>query len=364
MPRFSLWNSGRKGNDYKFIDRNVSQYFGMSGTAVYIHLYQGPYEQDDEPVYTPPTPGSTSTAPVAINERSVQDVLFLENRDRKYSTVVYEARVLYNINDSDFDLRQFGLFLSNDTLFLEFHLNDLVSLCGRRLINGDVLELPHARDDTIPGGLQAMNKFYVVEDGSRASSGYAPTWWPHIWRVKVSPMTASQEFADILDQNAVNPLGFTQGQIGDLFSTLAFENGINQAVVDEAVAQVPKRFFETQQYWYVPGSATTNQPPWIYAGDGIPPDGAALVGSGSIYPENPNQGDYFLRTDYVPAALFQWNAGRWTMQEVDWRGTSWSVASRLLQTFINNDAVNTMQDGTTVAEKQMPSQVIKPRADF
>ena len=334
---------------------------------MYVHLYEGPYDQGpDNPVYTPPDP-LNPTAPVAINERSIQDVLFLENRDRKYSSTVYELRAIYNVTDADFDLRQFGLFLQNDTLFIEMHLNDCVALCGRRLMSGDVIELPHQRDDTRPDGQPAINKFYVVEDANRASDGYSATWFPHIWRIKVSPMPATQEYQDILDQNAINPLGFIQGKIGDLFSTIGNDLGVDQIVVDQAIAQVPARFFETQQFYYVPGTTGPNgrANPWIFAGDGVPPDGATLTGSGTTFPNPATQGMYYLRTDYSPPTLFMYNKNRWIIQEVDWRGSEWSVASRLLGAFINtNGASTTYADGTSGPNKQAISKALKPRADF
>jgi hypothetical protein len=361
MPRLSIWNSGRKGADYKFIDRAVSEFFGISGTAAYIHLYLGPHDQ------TPPPPaGQPPQQPVALDETSIQDVLFLENRDRRYSNEVYELRTLYNVTDTDFDLRQFGLFLTGDTLFLTFHFNDMLALCGRKIMAGDVIELPHRRDDALlDPNAKAINKFYVVEDTSFASEGFSPTWWPHVWRVKVGPMTDSQEYADILDKQAKNPLGFDQGRLGDLMSVIGRENSINEAVVDAAKENFLRRNFETQQFWVVPGDETTNQNPWVFAGDGIPPNGAALVGSGAVFPDAPTEGDYYLRTDYKPHTLFRRQSGRWKIQEIAYRD-EWMAAHRFLVDFINGnkDKTATYADGLVLDVKQPISRAIKPRADF
>ena len=59
---------------------------------------------------------------------------------------VYQLRGIYNVQDIDFDLTQFGLFLANDTLFINFHMNDMIDTLGRKLMSGDVLELPHLKD--------------------------------------------------------------------------------------------------------------------------------------------------------------------------------------------------------------------------
>lgn len=369
MPRLSIWDSGTKGPDYRFIDRTISEYFSISGTDCLTHLYLGPYQQETAMLNRDGTtvPAFDPNAQPAVEQdgsvSTIQDVLLLENRDRKYSDVIYPLRGIYTMSDSDFDLRQFGLFIQTDTLFIEFHLNDMMQALGRRLMPGDVIELPHRRDDTLNLDDPAINKFYVVEDAQRAASGYSATWWPHIWRCKVSPMTASQEFKDILDQQATNPLGFDQGKIGDLMSTMAANIGIDNAVVEQAKADVPARYFETRQFYMVTPE-TKQDLPWVFAGDGVPPNGAVLLGSGQRFPDSPQQGDYYLRTDYHPATLFMFDSGAWRMQEWDMRQSDWSAAHQLLLAFINDSSTQTFDDGSSAQTKVNLSKAVKPRADF
>jgi hypothetical protein len=354
MPRLELWHGGRKTADYRYIDRAVAEWFGISGTGVYVHLFIG-------------THGQGANAPdLAANK--IQDVLLLENRDRKYSKEIYDLRGVYNMSDMDFDLRQFGMFLSNDSLFVEFHANDMVAQLGRRLMSGDVLEFPHLRDDaTLDGSLDnapAINKFYVVEDVNRASDGYSPTWFSHILRVKCAPMAAAEEYDDILNSQAKDTFGFDSGVIRDLMTTYGKENGINDAVVAAATANVTGRNFETRQFYVIPGEETLGQNPWIFAGDGIPPNGAALVGSGNSFPTSPAENDYYLRLDYSPHALFRRLSGKWRIQEQDYREGEWSAAARILKSFINNNTVTTNNDGSTAPEKQSLFQAVKPKGDF
>lgn len=353
MPRLSLWNSGKKGNTYRFMDRAISEWFGISGTAIYVHMYQGHHQQGED----------APSGPSAVT--SIQDVLLMENRDRKYSDEVFELRGVYNINDSDFDMRQFAMFLGNDALFIEFHLNDCLAQLGRKLMSGDVIELPHLRDDALlDDEAPAINKFYVVEDVNKAADGYSPTWFPHILRVKVSPMTAAQEYQDILDKQAKDPFGFDSGVLGDVMSSLGREMGINEAIVDAAKLSVKGRNFETRQFYVVPGDELTSQLPWVFAGDGVPPNGAELVGSGNQFPTGATDGDYYLRTDYEPKTLFRRKAGRWTIQEQDYREGSWSAARRLLEGFINNNRTTTFDDGSTADVKTSLHKAVKPGADF
>ena len=43
MPRLSLWGGPKKQNDYKFVDRQISEFISASGTATYVHLNIGTY---------------------------------------------------------------------------------------------------------------------------------------------------------------------------------------------------------------------------------------------------------------------------------------------------------------------------------
>ena len=167
MPRLSIFKP-EKGNDYKFLDRNIFEMFQVGGTDAFIHKYLGPQDQGNQNDATQPNYVGKTT------ETTIQDLLFLENRDRKYSEDVFTARCIYNVQDIDFDLTQFGLFLQNDQLFMTVHLNDTVERIGRKIMAGDVIELPHLNDDfslqstdindnTID---QALKRFYVVEDVS------------------------------------------------------------------------------------------------------------------------------------------------------------------------------------------------------
>ena len=114
MPKLSLWNPV-KGNDFDFIDRVVGEHIYAGGTGVNIHKYIGVHETPNEKDPTRPSSAGQDS------EVFIQDLLFLENRDRKYDKDIYELRGQYNLGDNDaYDLTQFGMFLANDTLFMNF----------------------------------------------------------------------------------------------------------------------------------------------------------------------------------------------------------------------------------------------------
>jgi hypothetical protein len=169
--------------------------FTAGATDLYLHKYLGSDTQGN---------GADLTQPAydKLDPTNIQDLLFLENRDRKFDTTIYRLRGHYNVQNLDFDLSQFGLFLNNDVIFITIHYNDMINLVGRKLMVGDVLELPHLTDyhplnEAIPVGLR---RYYQVTDANFASEGFSQTWYPHLWRVKCEPLVDSQEFSNILSK--------------------------------------------------------------------------------------------------------------------------------------------------------------------
>ena len=200
MPRLSLYRPNRT-RDYQFLDRTIAEMYTVGGLDIYVHKYLGPKtggtDSTESGNYDATQPQYSSENPLFI-----QDLLLLENRDRAYDPDVYQMRGVYNAQDIDFDLTQFGLFLNNDTLFITFHYNDMIDTIGRKLMSGDVIEVPNLRDmnplnAAIP---RALPKYYVIQDASFASEGFSQTWMPHLWRVKCTPMVNAQEYQEILNK--------------------------------------------------------------------------------------------------------------------------------------------------------------------
>jgi hypothetical protein len=194
MPKLSLYRPNKQ-NDYRFLDRIVSEELRVGGTDLYIHKYMGPQNPGPSKDYTQPQ--YTEVSPTGI-----QDLLFLENRDRVYDPNIYRLRGHYNVQNLDFDLSQFGLFLNNDIIFINVHYNDMIDIVGRKLMVGDVLELPHLLDynplkETIP---VALKRFYQITDANFSSEGFSQTWYPHMWRIKCEPLIDSQEFTQIFNE--------------------------------------------------------------------------------------------------------------------------------------------------------------------
>ena len=386
MPRLSLYKP-EKGKDYEFIDKRIYEMFTVGGTDIFVHKYLGPKNPDeadataDQPRYD------------AVKETNIQDMLFMENRDRKYDPDIYNMRGIYNVQDIDFNMSQFGLFLSNDTLFMTIHINSSVKTLGRKIMPGDVIELPHLKDEhALSDYTVALKRYYVVEDVNRAAEGFSPTWYPHLYRIKLKQIVDSQEFKEILDLPAEedNPGGNT---LRDLLSTYEKEMQINNAVVQQAEADAAKSGYDTSHFFSLKtdengevelvttdtselDASTQNeladrvmQTPdregyqGYLLGDGIPANGEAF-GHGLSFPTGSVEGDFFLRTDFMPNRLFRYDGTRWVKQEDSVRMTLTNTNTRSHQkgTFVNNTNTNEI-GGENVQERQSLSQALRPKAD-
>ena len=456
MPRISMWRENHT-NDYKFMDRRISEEFTVGGTGILLHKYLGPNNQANtypttanvsanssvlsfanvatfEPgqnisgagiqantvIFTTNTSVNTVTISKPVTETintgtainvywrdptqpiynnqsatNIQDLLWLENRDRKYDKDVYKMRGIYTVNDNDFDLQQFGIFLSADTIYMTFHLNDCVRMIGRKLMSGDVLELQHKKDyypldETIPVSLK---RYYVIQDVTFAAEGFSQTWWPHLIRIKMTPLVDSQEYKDILNQITV---GDNDTPIGQIISNYNKLMQINDSIIMQAENLVPKSGTDIDNLYIEPllpngepgdptgqtvdltslrvnstldfasTQATTPDTsiPAYLGGDGNAPNGWP-VQAGTSFPANPNVGDYALRLDYIPNRLFRWNGARWIKIEDNVRTDLTPGPNNQTQRsiFVNNTDTFVNNEGQTVPVRQSLSKALTPRAD-
>ena len=255
MPRLSLWRPG-KTNDFKYLDNVIREQYTVGGLDIHIHKYLG--------VKSTAEPSGDATLPTydETNPLFIEDLLLLENRNREYEPDIYTQRGVYRAQDIDFDLSQFGLFLQNDTIFITFHYNDMIDHIGRKLMNGDVLELPNLKDyhplsgDLVP---KALPKFYVINDANFASEGFSQTWLPHLWRVKAVPLVGSQEYNDILKDymdkdggiDGDDGEGNSSGTLADYMCQHNKNLEINDAILTQAVVEVPLSGYDISSFYIV-----------------------------------------------------------------------------------------------------------------
>jgi hypothetical protein len=403
MPRLSLYRP-EKGADFRFLDRVINEEFQVGGTDIFVHKYAGPVN--------PATADSTPGVPVNDNpipELGIQDLIFMENRDRHYEPDVYVLRGIHQMQDLDFNLSQFGLFLQNDNINMFFHLRSSVENLGRKIMSGDVLELPHLKDEyALDTATVALKRFYVVQDVTRPTAGFSQTWYPHLLRAKCVPLVDSQEYKEILDTETGDGTGST---LRDLLSTYNTDIAINDQIIEQANADAPSSGFDTTSYFVIPTSTSTGlisindastidldasvsqaaadasmilQSPGqdIYigkgylGGDGIPPNGAPY-GFGISFPTGAVSGQFYLRTDYLPNRLYRYDGRNWMFFEQNVRMTlnnfgqqdvasgtfaGKQVRQTLKSGFINNTNTATI-NGQVVIERQALSKALKPKTD-
>ena len=238
----------------------------------------------------------------------------------------------------------------------------------------------------------ALKRFYVVEDVNRASEGFSQTWYPHIYRIKMKQIVDSQEFKEILDLPSEEGSSQT---LRDVLSTYEREMQINDAVVSQAEADAPKSGYDTSHLYTLQVDAENN-PELVTAdeatidasvnsgnldasrvnqtpersgyqgyliGDGLAPNGE-VFGHGISFPTASVEGDYFLRTDFMPNRLFRFDSRRWVKVEDAVRHNLTNSPNKRTQkgTFINNTTTSTI-GGETVTERQALSKALKPKAD-
>jgi hypothetical protein len=173
----------------------------------------------------------------------------------------------------------------------------MIQLVGRKLMVGDVIELPHLLDynplkETIP---VALKRFMQITDAEFASEGFSPTWFPHLWRIKCEPLVDSEEFSQILtapidqdtylgiwDKEKPYPAGYvitygdknykalidvpagtnppnatywqldTADNLKDILATYNKNIAINDAALQEAERLVPKAGYNRKNLYIVP----------------------------------------------------------------------------------------------------------------
>ena len=386
MPKLSMYRPNRSA-DYQFLDRTIKEMYTVGGLDVYVHKYLGPIVDNSE------NPGNAdATLPVydSQNPLFIEDLLLLENRDRAYDPDIFIMRMVYRTQDVDFDLSQFGLFLNGDTLFLTTHYNDMIDTFGRKLMAGDVIEVPNLKDyNPLNAGLvRALPRYYVIQDANFASEGFSQTWLPHLWRIKATPMVASQEFQQIINQP------FMPENIWDNGNFYPANEIVNNAILAQAQVEVPLSGYDTVKFYILPTN-TIGQPagagltadmtsPTVdgtqpgegitptsdgytlgyLTGDGIAPNGLPVT-PGVSFPPNPVLGDYALRLDYFPNRLFRYNGRAWVKIEDKVR-TDLDLSPLALtqrSSFVNNTYTVPTTDLGNIPSRQSLSQILKPQAD-
>ncbi len=268
---YNMWKKGRTA-DYTFIDNAIAEQYNMGGVDMWLYTYQGPKGNE----------GSTdSTLPdyskVKPTFSSVGDYVFGETAQRSYNVQAITLPVVYQVQEATPDLKIPGLFFNFDTMDITIHYNTMMAKVGRKIMPGDVIELPNLRDFDVLDSDVGINKFYVVQDAFRTSEGYSVTWQHHIFKIRVKPLSDSPEFSDITDDmnqypdNATEPNGFSTGNR---------ELDMMNTIIQQADSEVPYIHY-TNEHIYDDRSDISELSRYII--------------SGYDFPTKPSKGMFFIK---------------------------------------------------------------------
>ena len=103
--------------------------------------------------------------------------------------------------------------------------------------------------------------------------------------------------------------------------------------------------------------------PGYLTGDGTAPNGLPVTVA-TAFPLNPQQGEYVLRTDYIPSRLFRYDGTTWkAIQDVQRANITGANNNTQLGTFINNNATVKLANGYSISSRETLSNLFKIQAD-
>jgi hypothetical protein len=181
----------------------------------------------------------------------------------------------------------------------------------------------------------------------------------------------------------------------DKITTRPKDLEINDAILIQAEAEIPKSGYDTVKFYILPTNpdgtpansyvvtadfvgttldrtvAEDNETPrsdgytqGYLTGDGIAPNGLPVT-PGVSFPVNPSLGEYALRLDYYPHRLFRYNGAAWVKIEevVRTQLTPGAENKTLRSSFVNNTAQTATTDRGPIPQRQSLNDALIPKAD-
>lgn len=317
-----MWKKGRH-DDYKFIDGAIADQYNMGGVDMFLYCYIGPKQNTGNTDLTIPDYTGNS-----IDVSSIGDLIFGETPDRAYDLQAITIPAVYQVQEATPDLKIPGLFFNFNTMDITVHYNTMMQRVGRKILPGDVIELPNLRDFDVLGKDSGLNRFYVVQDAFRTSEGYSVTWQHHIFKLRVKPLTDSPEYADIIGggsnnfpDNPDDPNNGNGNSSGDGSEQSDYDNemAIMNAIVAQADDEVPYIHF-TNEHLYNDREDLYSEAREIFSGTTFPKKPSknmffwketlpvlkeevngewvdAKSKIGSDFPKRPKDGDFYFMSD-------------------------------------------------------------------
>ena len=292
-------------------------------------------------------------AATALN--NIQDKILLENRDRDYQQPPVELKGYYDLQSTTTDLTMFGQGI-NISYAIKINFNVCVTLLGRPVVIGDIIELPSETQFT--PDLRPVKRYLEVSDVTWDPTSYTPGWMPLLLLVTAVPALATQETRDIFGDLAAKTdnSGLFDNDDGNNTKYQDY-SAVSQTIEATASDQVPERGSEgsntirefTEQELAQAAPVTTAlarmnfNRTGLYVEDAMPQNDAPFT-RGPEFPITHKDGDYH-RMEYtglaqdIPARLYRWSAtkGRWLYLETD-RRAEFNQQKAGLEEYMTNPA--------------------------
>jgi hypothetical protein len=345
---YRMWKKGRT-NDYKFIDSAIAEQYNIGGVDMWLYAYVGPKQvaNNTDLSYGGDYYGSDSTV-----VSSIGDLIFGDTPNRNYNLEAITLSCVYQVQEATPDLKIPGLFFNFNTMDITIHYNTMMQRLGRKIMPGDVIELPNLRDFDVLGKDSGLNRFYVVQDGFRTSEGYSVTWQHHIYKLRVKPLTDSPEYSDLLDNNNYpddpddpnNGNGNTNDGSSDN-SSYGNEMDIMNRIIMQADDEVPYIHY-TNEHLFDDRPDTVDLSKYMLNGYELPEEPAnkmyflkktypvlkelsndtwisVEVKHGTVFPRKPMDGDFFFKeneADVTGFTLYQYDKSskKWLNCDVEY----------------------------------------------
>ena len=265
---------------------------------------------------------------------NVQDIFFLENRDRDYAQASETIRCQYTPFDPLGDMGKFGFNILDQYAFT-CAFSSMVEKLGRPIIIGDILEVcPEAAYDQ---NMNIVKKYLEVTDAGWSAEGYSPGWTPLIYRFTAQQLIPSQEHRDIINtvsaqKYSIDDSDFFSGINQVITGTVTSSENIEQMAKDavpESGSDGGTTIASGQSTYAIGKEEKLNSYDGrdLYIEDAIPPDGAPYEEGYKLPDMDSCQDGQYYRLIYspelnVPARLYQFSLykRKWIYIETDRRG--------------------------------------------
>lgn len=334
IKEFSLFQEGSHfGNPSKnssFTSELINDHINYSGVSINVYRLEGTLPQKRDNLNNKIDENNEETTDI-LSFLDVQDPILNENRDRKYDfDEIPMLKGVYQVSQQELEYLRFGLAMSNDIITMEFHTKNMETLLGRRMIPGDVIEMPHLREVDLLG--RVANKWYEVSSLTWSPGGYDAEYGRHLMGVILKPLRNQQEFYDLL-HNIKDEYGKT---ISEQSSTVDNMMNITERNRELSNEHSYTQSFDVTRMYFDPDKPDMNP----YFMDARPPNGIP-VDFGDSFPSNPPEKSWFLRTDFVPNKLYRYDTGKWRIREIDskreWGSYNWIKTAQSHMTNIDDN---------------------------